>query len=284
MSDESEPRNDAFLAAAVGWVRAALSGDDVAPARARADALVADSAFAAVASAFGLTGFEQSILLLCVAFELDTQLGRLCAQAAGDGTKPYPTYALAMSVFPDAHWDAQSAERPLRTWHLVEHQPVANQPMLSWPLRADPRILNAAKGLTDIDDRFAGIADEIAFGDEPLAAAHADVLDHAARAIARAKGRVPVIQFAGADSDGKRAMASHLARALGASLHTLPAAALPTQPSDISILARLWDRECALTGRALSWTRATPRRPPTRATLASRLTRRCGDSCPPRTG
>ncbi len=265
MNERRWMRHDAFLAAAVAWVRAALSGSE----RAEAYARMADerewSAFAGIADAFNLSPFEQQVLLLCIAFELDTSIGALCAspdlhfQGIGPAAesqapasyvgKPFPTFALALNVFDDAHWDALSPEGPLRKWHLIALHPIAGQPLVSAALQIDPRVLNAAKGLDDLDERLAVIARPILEEDPPLAGSHIQTLDQIAQAIGTAGSSV--IQLAGADSDGKRAIAAHLARMMDASLHSVAMAALPTHPADVATLAKLWNRECALSRRVL---------------------------------
>ncbi len=242
-------REDAFLPAAVAWVRAALAGDPSAEAQARMADVREWSAFAGIAEAFNLSAFEQQVLLLCMAFELDTSIGALCAKAS-DAGRPFPTFALAMKLFEDAHWDALSPEGPLRKWHLIDMHAVASQPLVAAALQIDPRVMNAARGLDDLDERLAIMARPILDEDLPLAEAHLQMLDQIAQAIGAA-GHAPVIQLAGADSDGKRAMAVHLARAMNTSLHSIAMASLPSHPADVALLARLWNRECALSRRAL---------------------------------
>src|ERR1700694_2777781 len=43
----------------------------------------------------GLSRFEQELLLLCIAIELDTRIATLCARAQDDASRLYPTFALA---------------------------------------------------------------------------------------------------------------------------------------------------------------------------------------------
>ena len=45
--------------------------------------------------------------------ELDTGVPGLCARAQHDPELAFPTFALAMTVFDNAAWDAMSPERPL---------------------------------------------------------------------------------------------------------------------------------------------------------------------------
>src|SRR3982751_5729480 len=62
----------------------------------------------------GLSRFEQQVLLLCAAVELDTRIATLCARAQDDMNKSYPTFALALSALDEPTWDALSPQRPLR--------------------------------------------------------------------------------------------------------------------------------------------------------------------------
>lgn len=53
---------------------------------------------------FGLSRFEQQVLLLCVAMELYPGMARLCAKAQDNPHQPYPTFALALSLFDEPAW------------------------------------------------------------------------------------------------------------------------------------------------------------------------------------
>src|SRR5260370_40662765 len=103
----------------------------------------------------GLSRFEQEILLLCAAMELDTSIASLCANAQRDSSKPYPTFSLALSLFDDAAWDVVSPERPLRYWRLLEINQPGAQPLTTSALRPDERIVSFLKGLNYLDDRLA---------------------------------------------------------------------------------------------------------------------------------
>src|SRR4029453_1299866 len=57
------------------------------------------SASAFLSQRLGLSLFEQNVLLLCAAMELDTRIAGLCARAQDDPPKPFPTFALALALF-----------------------------------------------------------------------------------------------------------------------------------------------------------------------------------------
>jgi hypothetical protein len=56
-----------------------------------------------VCSAFGLTGFERDLLLLCAGVEMDTAFASLCAAAQADPQRAAPTFSLALAGLPDPH-------------------------------------------------------------------------------------------------------------------------------------------------------------------------------------
>src|SRR5207249_5235936 len=90
---------------------------------------------------FGLSRFEKEILLLCAAMELDTRIAAMCADAQPNAQRPYPTFALAMTLFDDPDWGALSPEGPLRHWRLLEINQPGAQPLTTSALRADERIV-----------------------------------------------------------------------------------------------------------------------------------------------
>ncbi len=86
--------------------------------------------------------------------ELDTRIPALCARAHDDVSKPYPTFALAMSMFDNPSWDVMSPQRPLRYWRLVEPNRLMSQALISAPLHTDERLVAFVKGLNYLDERI----------------------------------------------------------------------------------------------------------------------------------
>src|SRR5262249_13708653 len=109
-------------------------------------------AFAVLARRFGLSQFEQDMLLLAAAMEIDTGVPALVAAAQGDAGKRYPSFALGMSLFESSSWDALSSERPLRAQRLLEVHQSGAVSLLAAPLRIDERIAAYIKGLNDLDE------------------------------------------------------------------------------------------------------------------------------------
>ena len=153
---------------------------------------------------------------MCVAIELDTGIASLCARAQGDPNRPYPTFALALTLFDEPAWDALSPEHPLRYWRLIEINQAGGQPLTASPLRADERIVNCVKGLNYLDDRLSPLL-------SPRRTTPVVMLPCLRRTRARVETIVnhlkqtlagqdlPVIQLLGTDSPSKQIVAAHAA-------------------------------------------------------------------------
>jgi ATPase family protein associated with various cellular activities (AAA)/winged helix domain-containing protein len=209
-----------------------------------------------LARQLGLTLFEQNILLLCATMELDTRVAGLCAQAQDNPNRPYPTFALALSLFDDPTWDALSPDRPLRYWRLLEINQPGAQPLTSSALRADERIVSFLKGLNTLDDRLAGFIHPInaaltrETGLPPSQQELADqIIAHWQNAPADLS--LPVAQLVGPDPISKQLIAFRAASALGRQLYLLSADALPASHAELESLSRLWQRESILLPLAL---------------------------------
>jgi ATP-dependent 26S proteasome regulatory subunit len=207
---------------------------------------------------FGLSKFEKEILLLCAAMELDTGIGPLCAEAQGNSQRPYPTFALAMTLFDEPEWSALSPEGPLRHWRLLEINQPGAQPLTTSALRADERIVNFLKGMNYLDDRLSPLllpmtsvmtitlpGDDAAGG---LPQSHRRIVEAILQRLRQtvATQQLPVIQLAGPDSASKQMIAQRVVEELGLRLYRLPVELMPSQASDLETLARLAERETAL--------------------------------------
>jgi hypothetical protein len=201
-----------------------------------------------------LTQFENDIVVLCAAMELDTSIASLCAMAQGDASRPYPTFALALSLFRSAAWDPLSPERPLRRWRLIEVGQAAGQPLTVSRLSVDEWVLNYLKGLDYSDERIASLLeppDATAPGD--LAGTHHDaamkILD-GLRHVPEG-GRPPVVELVGPDQASKKSVCNAACAELGRTLHRLRWSLIPTTPADLELFIRLWQRQAKLSPLAL---------------------------------
>ena len=196
---------------------------------------------------FGLSRFEQEMLFLCVAMELDTRIATLCAQVQNNANAPYPTFALAFAIFADPAWDVLSPERPLRYWKLLEITQPGSQPLTTSPLRADERIVNYIKGLNYVDDRLATLLIPLETGPSHLAPSQVKSLESVLQELQVTHStQPPVLQLIGPDPLSKQLMAQAMAQELGLSLYRLPVSLLPTPIGELEDVVRLWQRESLL--------------------------------------
>jgi hypothetical protein len=254
--------NARYLEAALAGLRQRLqrhiaSLESAAPAG-EASAADADAHLAALealppaavtlARRFGLSRFEQNVLLLATAAELDSGIGPLCARAQDDPDHSYPTLALALALFDEPAWDALSPRRPLRFWHLLATDLFSVPPLLSCPLRTDERVVSYLKGINHLDTRLAPL---LIPGPQTEAPAGLPPSQQAALAglrqrFERARRLLPDIHLQGPDPAERELLAVHAAATLGLQLFRLPAEALPSDAAELELLTRLWQRECLL--------------------------------------
>ena len=212
-----------------------------------AESMSPPPALVILSSRFGLSRFEQEILLLCAAMELDTRIPSLCARAQDDRNRPSATFALAMALFDEPAWDALSPEGPLRHWRLIEINQPGAQPLATSALRADERIVNFLKGLNYLDDRLAPLLSpaNLEGMDAALPGSQALIVETIFNQL-KQPGRVPLIQLVGADMPSKLMVASHVAAGIGLRLYRLPVESIPSHAGELGTLANLIEREMTL--------------------------------------
>lgn len=201
-----------------------------------------------LAHRFGLTPFERDVLALVAAVEMDPALGTACATAHGDPNRPYPTVALVLTALPGASCEALAPGAPLRRWRLLEL--VAGPEHWTSRLRADERIVHYLRGLEVPDDRLAGLLTVVS-PTADLVPSHQRLAERLIGGWASARGEAPVALLCGDDVAGKRAVAVAACAALGLTVRSLPATALPTAAADLDGLMRLLGREAVLSRCAL---------------------------------
>jgi hypothetical protein len=230
--------------------------DDAFERMQRAREADARPAMRILAERLGLTAFEEHLLLLCAGRDLDPNLGWSCARASGDPSRRHPTFALALTLFDDAAWDALSPERPLRLWRLIEVVQADGEPLTLSVLRADERIVSFLKGLNYLDDRLAPLLvpfDRLITSDSRLPPSQQDVAARVTSFIRQSSGGhpSPVVQLVGSDPASSQLIANHAAEQVGLHPFRLPAAQLPKGSADLLSLSRLWERESVLLPVAL---------------------------------
>jgi hypothetical protein len=197
---------------------------------------------------FGLSPFERDLLLLCAAVELDASFDALHTTLPGSSQRG-PTFGLALTTLPDAHWSALTPIAPLRYWRLIDVD--AGSKLTQSALRIDERILHYLVGVPYLDRRLVDIVKPVPPVGE-LVQSHAKVAERIAEIWSCTAREVqPAIQLSGTSKTDKRtAVVAGCAR-LGLNLYILAAHALPLNPTEIGTLLRLWEREAVLSRSAL---------------------------------
>jgi hypothetical protein len=206
-----------------------------------------ETALDRLAAVFGLSRFEQRLLVLAAAPELDSSFAQLCATAQGDPLRAYPTLSLALAVLPEAHWSALSPGAPLRRWRMIEIG--AGNALTTSPIRIDERVLHYLTGVFAPEPRLAGIVAPIEWSGA-LAPSHAKLAEQIVQAWS-GESSPPVVQLRGDGAAIKRAIAATAAGRGNLRLSVASIQAIPTAPHETEALMRLWEREAALDGRAL---------------------------------
>src|ERR1051326_3074584 len=213
----------------------------------------APPALVMLAQRLNLTSFERAVLLLCAAMELDTGMAALCA-AAQDPARPYPTFALALTVLENPAWEALSPDRPLRYWRLIEINQPGGQPLTTSALRADERIVNYLKGLNYLDDRLAPMVWPLESEEQQDVPAWQRATEDAI--IARLKQspkerKLPAVHLIGRDTPTKEMVAAAAASRPRLKIYRMHISMLPVQPAELEACVRLWHRESLLLPAAL---------------------------------
>jgi hypothetical protein len=202
---------------------------------------------------FQLSAFERALVLLCAGAELEPDWGGLCAKAAGDEARGYPSFGLALAVLPGAHWSALSPQSALRHWHVL--QASERPPLVSARLSLDERILLLLLGIGALDRRLATVAQPLGAPDS-LPGSQRQQAERLRRLLSGNAGDPPVVAIDGDDAGAARAVAARACTDLGLSPFLVRADDVPTDVEQRAFLARLLTREWLL-GRAVTIFEAT---------------------------
>jgi len=214
-----------------------------------ANAMPSPPALEILCSMFGLSSFERDLLLLCAGIELDSTFAAVCARANGDPARAYPTFSLALASLPEAHWNAMTPSAPLRRWRLVE---IGSQSVVTLsPLRIDERILHYLCGVQHIDERLAGLVEQVHQTAE-LVPSHQALAERIVAYWSQSNGSaLPVVQLCGDEVADRRVIAAVACSAMGLQMASILAPSLPVGASEIDGFIRLWSREAVLSNCAL---------------------------------
>lgn len=199
---------------------------------------------------FGLSPFEQDVLLMCAGMELDARFVRLCAMAQADPQRAYPTFSLALAALPNPHWAALTPAAPLRHHHLID---VGQGTTLTLsPLRIDERILHYLAGTQYLDAHLFGLIDPVSVKGE-LVPSQQQLVDAITIVLSEAltADPPPVVQLCGAETSAKHTLATLVCDRLQFKLWTMAAQVVPSLPADLDQFCRLWSRETLLNSSVL---------------------------------
>jgi hypothetical protein len=212
---------------------------------------------------FGLSTFEQDLLLLCAAVELEADFAALCATAQNNPQRPYATLSLALTLSPQPEWMALSPERPLRRWKLIELG--AGHALTHSPVRIDEQILHYLLGNRHLSEPLMGMATPLIPPDS-LVPSHQKLVVEASNtwyAASQFEVVLPVLQLCGSDLADQRAIAAMACTDLSLNPYTVSADLLPTDLTNLSTIKCLWEREYLLNQNilVLEWFETTAHEP-----------------------
>ncbi|CCG04036.1 ATP-binding protein [Blastococcus saxobsidens] len=236
--------NQRLLDSELGHLAALLSGDASAEEALPDEPPLAQgrSTLDALADAFRLTGFERSLLALCLGAELHDGVSVALGRNGGA-----VTWSLAHRVLPGAHWSALAPGSPLRRWQLVEVGPGR---LVGAPLSVAESVLHHLLGVDDLDPWLVPLVHPL----RPatlVAASHAELAESVVRRWSDPTSAWQVIGVHGDDEHGRLDVAWLACARLGLAPHLLRGADIPADPAERAHLASVWTRSALLTGGAL---------------------------------
>jgi hypothetical protein len=198
---------------------------------------------------FNLSQFECDILLLCAGIEIYPSLATLCAKAQGDTNKNYPTFNLALSVLPQAHWSAITPDGPLRYWKLIQLE--AGDFLTHSPLRIDERILHYLVGVETSEQCLYNVV-ALPVSSRKLVPSHQNLVEQITTLLKlELEMTLPIVQLCGPEMDDKQAIAVAVCSQLDLQVSFMSAHHLPFRIEELQDFSRRWERESILEARAL---------------------------------
>ena len=199
---------------------------------------------------FGLSSFERNILLLCAGMELDSSFAKLVYSLNENNALSGPTFSLALSSLPDAHWSALMYNAPLRYWRLIKIDD--GRLLTDNQIRIDEKILHYLTGIKHIDEQLSGFIESFLPVKE-IVSSHSLYADKIIQSWSQKNeaGTLPLIQLCGPDKSGKKSIAYSACTRLGLNIYSFSAIFIPSIINEINDFARLWEREAILSASIL---------------------------------
>lgn len=232
---------------------------------------VAPPALRTLAERAGLDGFEEDVLVLAAAMELDSTTAARCAAAQANTAMDYPTLSLALAALPGAHWEALADAGALLRHGLVELAP--GQGTMVARLSTPRRVWQHLLGLRGPDREVLRWARPLRGSTAPRPPS----LTSAARALADGlqapwRGeRAPVFQLAGSSRRDRLRVATDALEETGVPGFVLPVEALPEDLESQARLRAVWAREVVLASAVIVLDGVPPQHGDPRARVAHQL-------------
>lgn len=202
-----------------------------------------------ISECFQLSPFESDLLALSAGAELESRFAKACASIHGDPTKTWPTFGLAFSTLPFAHWSALSPSAPLRSWKLLNID--SSVSLLGSPLRIDEPILHYLLGNPCPDDRIQPFIHILPSIIGHNSEAHQYLISQGASLWNTTCDETKSIFLVGGTANDRHWAFQHICHISGHAAYTLNAADIPASPIEREQLAKAWMREALLMGGAL---------------------------------
>lgn len=203
---------------------------------------------------FGLTTFEQDLVLLCLAPEIDPAFERLYAYVQDDVTRKFATLHLALTIFGGEKESWLAARRSLlpdgtlRRFRLItiESGLAPSTAACNQPLRLDPRVAEYLLGFNRPDERVEEMLRPLP--PPLLATPHRVLVDHVLQWIHSGAGnqRPFAVNLIGRPGAGKSGVAQIVCEHLRLRLFKLNWRRLPLPGVEREDLLRILERETVL--------------------------------------
>lgn len=224
---------------------------------------LASSWLSAISGRWPFTNFDNAVLILALAPELDLRYERIYAYLQDDVTKRRPTVDLALNLFcegPQERLDRRlrfASDAPLIRSGILRLLPdpaLIEPPLLAQYLRLGDRAARALLGDNSLDGRLASFCAYQAAVAQPADIIHHGVIMQrlpAFVAATRTAGRQVRLLFSGPAMSGKLGAAAALAQNSGQTLLTADLAHSSAWKTEPVVIASLLNQEAALSGSLL---------------------------------
>jgi hypothetical protein len=203
-------------------------------------------ALARLCAGLDLTPFERDLLLLCGAVQMNPALLTSTAGAV----RGHPTFALAFALFGELSWTGMATDGALQRYRLILAE--SEEFLLRAPLRIDEVVFSFLLNGVASDARVRDLVEPVpvpTFLPRP----HERIAERIV-SVWRAGDRTVaggVVQLSCEDVTAPSAIAARACDLLGVRLAMIRSADVPNTAGDRAGVARLWEREHAMSGAVL---------------------------------